>query len=96
MPISPRERRTCAYSGSCSPASITFTSKYGVDRADQHHVFGVAVECVAEDETVREHLKERGDLRLHRLWTALVELHEQRDDATGIQARLRQLENSFV
>ena len=45
-----------------------------------------------EDHAVRERLEERGDLALHRLGVALVELHEQRDDAARVQVLLDELE----
>ena len=64
----------------------------GSHLADEHEVVARAVVRVAEDDAVRERLEERRDLALHRLGVALVQLHEQRDDAAGIQVLLDDLE----
>src|SRR6185369_9737418 len=55
-------------------------------------VVTLAVVRVAPHDAVGKRLEERADLALYRRRVALVELHEQRHDAAGVQMRLRRLE----
>ena len=93
MPISRSDCAIGAYSGRCSRAWIASTSILVVlDLAEQHQIVAGAVVGVAPDDAVRERLEEGRDLALHRLGVALVELHEQRDDAAGVEVLLDHLE----
>ena len=94
MPISRSDCATCAYSRArrASPASRRRRSAIGSDLPHQHEVVALPVVRVAPDHAVRERLEERADLALHRRRVALVELHEQRHDAAGIQVLLDELE----
>ena len=64
--------------------------------AEEHEVVALPVDRVGEHGAVRERLEERRDLALHRRLAALIELHEQRHHAAGIQVDFTTWKNSRV
>ena len=64
----------------------------GFDLSEQHEIVALTVVRVAPHDTVWKGLEKRADLALHRIGVAFVELHEQRDDAAGIQMLLDRVE----
>ena len=92
-PISRSDCATTAYSGRCELRLDRIdVDLHRAELADEHEIVAAAVVRVAEDHAVRERLHERRDLALHRLGVALVELHEQRDDAARIEVVLHDVE----
>ena len=63
-----------------------------LDLTEQHEVVALTVDRVREDGAIRKRFEERRDLALHGRVRALVQLHEQRHHATGIEVALDHLE----
>ena len=63
-----------------------------LELTEEHQIVALSVGRVGEHGAIRKRLEERGHLALHGLLRALVELHEERDDTTGIAVLLDLLE----
>jgi hypothetical protein len=63
----------------------------GLDLAEQDHIVALAIDCISENHSVREGFQKSGDLTLHSLLVALIELNELCDHAARIQVFFRDL-----